>query len=109
MSQVDSLGVTYIADIPVDTRVYLSSPVVGIPDKIPGTRGRRPSRRTVLSSEEPIEVRNLSSTSKLEWHKIKIRHTERGELCYRCAALRVWTLTPDVQGAGRMVIYPRGT
>lgn len=96
-ADVDNLGVTYMADIPVDTRVYLSPPVVGIPDKSPGTRGRPPSRRTVLSSEEPIEVRNLSSTSELEWHNIKIRHTERGELCYRCAALRVWTLTPDVQ------------
>ncbi len=86
-----------MADIPVDTRVYLSRPVVGIPDKMPGTRGRPPSRRTVLSSEEPIEVRHLSSTSELEWHRLKIRHTERGELCYRCAALRVWTLTPDAQ------------
>ena len=55
-----------MADIPVDTRVYLSPPVVGIPDKNPGTRGRSPSRRTILSGEEPVEVRNLSSTSKLE-------------------------------------------
>ena len=96
-ADVDNLGVTYVADIPVNTRVYLSPPVVGIPDKMPKTRGRPPSCRTVLSSEEPIEVRNLSSQSELEWHKLKIRHTERGELCYRCAALRVWTLTPDVR------------
>ena len=86
-----------MADIPVDTRVYLSPPVVGISNKRPGTRGRPPSRRTVLNGKEPIEVRNLLSQEELEWHKIKIRHTERGELCYRCAALRVWTLTPDVQ------------
>ncbi len=32
-----------------------------------------------------------------EWHKLEIRHTERGKLYYRCASLRVWTLTPDVQ------------
>ena len=51
-----------MADIPVDTRVYLSPPVVGIPDKRQKTKGRPPSRRTVLSSEEPIEVRNLSPT-----------------------------------------------
>ena len=70
---------------------------MGIPDKLKGTSGRPPSRRAVLSSEEPIEVRNLSPTSELNWHQLKIRHTERGELCYRCAALRVWTLTPDVR------------
>ncbi len=86
-----------MADIPVDTRVYLSPPVVGIPDKLKGTSGRPRERRAVLSSEEPIEVRNLSPTSELNWHQLKIRHTERGELCYRCAALRVWTLTPDAQ------------
>ncbi|MGK7876005.1 MAG: hypothetical protein AB4426_22715 [Xenococcaceae cyanobacterium] len=50
-----------------------------------------------MSTEEPIEVHSLLAQSELEWHTLKIRHTERGELCYRCAALRVWTLTPDVQ------------
>ena len=96
-ADVDNLGVTYMADIPIDTRVYLSPPVVGISEKRLKNRGRPPSRRKVLSSEEPIEVRNLSSLSELEWHNIKIRHTERGELCYRCAALRVWTLTRRAQ------------
>ena len=96
-TDVDSLGVTYMADIPADTRVYLSPPVVGIPDKKKGTRGRRTSRPKILSTEEPIEVRSLSAQKELEWQRINIRQTERGELCYRCAALRVWTLTPDVQ------------
>ncbi len=86
-----------MADIPVDTRIYLSAPVVGIPSKKKGTRGRRPSRRIILSTEEPIEVRSLLAESELEWHNLKIRHTERGELYYRCSALRVWTLTPDLQ------------
>lgn len=94
---VDGLGVTYMADIPVDTRVYLSPPVVGVPDKRPGTRGRRPSRRKTLSGEEPIEVGSLVNHDKVYWHSINIRHTERGELCYRCATLRVWTLTPALK------------
>ena len=57
---MDALKVTYMADIPIDTQVYLSPPLVGIPEKIPGTRGRPPSRPKTLSSEEPIEVRNLA-------------------------------------------------
>lgn len=95
-ADVGSLGVTYMADIPIDTRVYLSPPVVGIPDKISGTGGRPPSRRTILSGEDPIEVRSLVAQEKIEWQTVNIRQTERGELCYRCAALRVWTLTSDV-------------
>jgi SRSO17 transposase len=96
-ADVDALKVTYIADIPIDTQVYLSAPLVGIPEKIPGTRGRPPSRPKTLSSEEAIEVRNLATHEEVDWHSVNIRHTERGELCYRCAALRVWTLTPELK------------
>lgn len=96
-ADVDALKVTYMADIPIDTQVYLSPPVVGIPEKIPGTRGRPPSRRKSLNNQEAIEVRNLVSHEKVEWQSVNIRHTERGELCYRCAALRVWTLTSELK------------
>lgn len=93
-ADLDAEGVRYMADIPVDTRVYLEQPVVGVPDPPPGKRGRRASRRRVLSPDPPVEVRALVTHPDLVWESVEIRHTERGLLTYRCAARRVWTLTP---------------
>lgn len=93
-ADLDAEGVLYMADIPVDTRVYLAPPVVGVPPTPPGKKGRRASRRRVLSGDPPVEVRALVTHPELRWQAVEIRHTERGLLSYTCAARRVWTLTP---------------
>ncbi len=88
---LDTQGVLYIADIPVDMQVYLNKPVVGIPPTPPGKRGRLFSRMQVLSDDQPVEVRSLVSEMTLT--PVAVRHTERGLLVYECAACRVWTIT----------------
>lgn len=93
-ADLDAEGVCYMADIPVDTRVYLAPPVVGVPATPPGKKGRRASRLGVLSPDQPVEVRALVTHPDLRWWPMEIRHTERGLLAYACAARRVWTLTP---------------
>ena len=53
------MGYIYVADIPANTRVWLSPPKVGIPEQ-KGTRGRVPTKVRVLEGEpRPIEVRKL--------------------------------------------------
>ena len=90
-------GVIYIADIPEDTQVYLEEPVVGIPETPPGKRGRPFSQRRVLNDVRPVPVRQLVSLSDTVWHRVAVRHTERGLLTYRCTARRVWTVTEKGQ------------
>lgn len=92
-ADVDAEGLIYMADVPVDTQVYLSQPVVGIPDTPPGKKGRPFSQWRVLSDDQPVEVRALVTRSDLALQPITVRHTERGLLTYECAARRVWTIT----------------
>ena len=87
------LGLLYIADVPADTQVYLSPPQVGIPQKPVGRRGRPFSRKRVVNSVRPVEVRTL--VNQLSQKEVTVRSTERGWLIYRCAILTVWTLTEE--------------
>jgi SRSO17 transposase len=74
-----SLGVVYIADVPVNTRVYQNLPTMGVP-KRNGSRGRHPSLRRSLD----VKLQSLSQIAKQlpddVWQRLKIRHTERGDL-----------------------------
>lgn len=94
---LDGAGLTYMADIPVDTQVYLQRPVVGIPDTPPGKVGRPFCRPRVLNGVQPVEARTLVAAPDFPLQRVSIRHTERGRLTYACAARRVWTLTADRQ------------
>ena len=60
-------GVRYAAQVPADTRVYLSAPRVGIPQKR-SKRGRPRTRLQVLSSHAPQEVRTLAGSPSTLWH-----------------------------------------
>jgi len=78
----------YMAEVPADTAVYLDPPTVGMAPR-QGARGRPPTRVQVLAGET-VRVDSLRET--LDWQRLRIRATERGELCERFAAGRVWTV-----------------
>lgn len=88
LSELRALGLIYMADVPVDTRVYRHRPTMGIP-KRNGNRGRSPSRRRSL--DVPLERLDLIAKHLPHeaWKSLKIRHTERGNLMAEFAALRV--------------------
>jgi SRSO17 transposase len=89
--QLRDASVIYMADIPCDTPVYLTKPKVGVPPRR-SRRGRAPTRPQVLSEEKPVEVRALVHAEGTTWQPLRIRDTERGELCDAFAARRVWTV-----------------
>jgi SRSO17 transposase len=89
---LDQENITYVADTPCDTRVYLEYPYIGIPPRR-GTQGRIPTQPKVLEGK-PVEVRALVPS--LPWHTLKVRDTQRGELWIRFAALRVWRIQDDL-------------
>ena len=82
----------YMADIPEDTRIYLTYPDIGVPQR-KGNRGRHPSNPRVLHGEA-IEVKNLMKDVPLQL--LKVRDTQRGELWIRFAALRVFRIEADL-------------
>jgi len=84
----------YVADMPVDTPVYLVQPLVGVPETPPGKQGRPFALPQVLNEAPSVEVRTLVGHPDFALRPMAIRQTERGLLTYDCAACRVWTLTP---------------
>src|SRR5215467_10924773 len=90
-ADVDAEGVRYAAQVPGDTRVYLSEPRVGLPPKR-GKRGRPRTRLRVLRGQEPHEVRALAQQPQTTWQQVQERHTERGLLTDDFAVSRVWTV-----------------
>jgi len=86
--------VIYMADIPANMQVYLTKPIVGLPETPPGKKGRPFSQPQVLNGVEAVTVRTLVGHSDFVLQPLAIRQTERGLLTYHCAARRVWTLTP---------------
>ena len=96
-ADLDAEGLIYMADIPVNTQVYLHKPMVGIPETPPGKKGRPFTRWQVLSDDKPIEVRSVATRPDIVLQPLQIRYTERGMLTYECAARRVWTITESGQ------------
>jgi hypothetical protein len=74
----------WFSDIPRDTRVWLSRPKTGIPER-DGKQGRHPIRERVLSGKpEPIEVQKIKEQiDPAQWRQVPVRDTERKELNYQ--------------------------
>src|SRR5205085_2043243 len=68
-ADVDAEGVQYAAQVPADTRVYVSEPRVGMPPK-QGKRGRPRTRLQVLSGQGPQEVRALAQHPQTTWQQV---------------------------------------
>ena len=89
---IASKGKTYLCCTPCDTQVYLTEPVIGIPEKKEG-RGRCPIHQKVLN-QEPVKVNSL--LDKLVFETIGVRTCERGKLIYNHAFVPVWTLRETI-------------
>ncbi len=85
--------ITYLADIPEHTRVYVSCPEYGLP---PSQEGCKPyTRPRVLSGDKGIEVRAL--VRRLKFQPVTVRAVERGFLVNEFASLRVWSATEEYE------------
>jgi len=88
-------GLTYVADIPSSTVVYLAPPVVGVPATPPDHRGPPFTQARVLNevAARPQTVHQVAQRPDLAWDVCPIRATERGPLTTSCALRRVWSVT----------------
>ena len=98
-NKLDAEGLLFIADIPQDTRVWLSLPKTGVPERL-GTRGRIPSCERVLNGEpEPVEVNKIKDLIDHEkWLRVPVRDTERKKLEIDIACLRIYPVESRLPG-----------
>jgi SRSO17 transposase len=99
LDRLDDEDFLYIADIPIDTRVWLERPKVDVP-KRKGNRGRHPTRKQLVEGEpKPIEVRKIAEEhSDKPWEHIFLRDTERKELWCDMVCLRVYQVRDELPG-----------
>ena len=95
-SQMAQADIEYYADIPVNTQVYLSQPVIGIPDAEPGPKRGRPATKTQVLSPKPYRVDQVLDQPSVFWQALTLRPTERGFLKADFGRIRVWTVQEDL-------------
>lgn len=91
-SQLAAADIEYYADVPINTKVYLSQPEIGIPTN---NRGRKATNPRVLSPRA-YRVDQLRQHPSLLWQTVTLRPSERGMLTADFARLRVWTVQDDM-------------
>jgi len=99
LDKLDDEDITYFADVPCDTRVWLNKPKTEIPKRA-GNRGRKPTREHLVDGEpQPLEVRKIVKELKpSQSDHIFIRDTERKELWSQIACLRVYPVRDKLPG-----------
>jgi SRSO17 transposase len=80
----------YYADVPRNTAVYLSPPLVTYPITKKGTPSKNPEIIGLTYT-----VKELKSLAQTEWTTITLRPNERGMLQANFARWRVWTVRDD--------------
>jgi SRSO17 transposase len=99
--------VVYLADVPADTQVYLTQPVVGVP--VPrGRRGRPSTQLRVLNGVSPVAVRHVVGRADTPLRRFRVRDTERGVLDDQFAVRQVWTLHAGEVVAEWLVLRQEG-
>ena len=90
---LDQEHIEYYADVPANSRVYLSEPQLGIPQN---KRGKKATQARVLSPKT-YRVDQLRHDVNTRWHTIEVRTSERGFVRHEFAVHRVWTVRDDLQ------------
>jgi SRSO17 transposase len=92
---LNETGIIYMADVPRTTRIYLEKPVLGVPERLPGRPGPKPSRLQVVNGVKPFKVHQVARHADTTWQQVRVRPIERGDLNDPFTVRRVWTLRED--------------
>jgi SRSO17 transposase len=96
-------NIEYYADVPANTRVYLSQPQLGIPAH---TRGKKANQERVLSPK-PQRVDQLRQHVDTHWQIVEVRASERGFVRHEFAVHRVWIVPDDLQMREELLLIRR--
>jgi SRSO17 transposase len=90
--QLDQANIEFYADVPANTKVYLSEPVIGIPQHRRGPKATQPR----VLGQLAYRVEQLCEHPSVLWQTLTVRPTERGWLVANFARLPVWTVQDDL-------------
>lgn len=102
-SQLDEAGLEYYADIPANTQVYLTPPLIGQPSR---RNGRKATHLRVLSPFV-YRVDQLRNHPTLLWQSLTLRPSERGFLVADFARLRVWLVDDNFNITEQWLLFRR--
>ena len=91
--QLDAADMEYYADVPANTRVYLSEPQLGVPQN---KRGKKAQQARVLSPKVH-RVDQLRQHDTTHWQTLDVRASERGFVRHEFAVQPVWTVGDDLR------------
>jgi SRSO17 transposase len=106
---LDSEGLIFVSDIPCDTKVWLSLPRTGIPER-KSNHGRLPALKKLLDGEPAaLEVSKIKDQlGPQQWNRVFVRDAERGELWVDIACLRVYPVEDGLPGKELWLIIRKG-
>lgn len=106
---LDTVGevVSYFAEVPCDTRVWLSRPATAIPEW--SGRGRPPSRHQLVEGEpDAVPVAIVAQTvPSTAWRRLKVKEGTKGPLVADFACLRVVAVREALPGPDIWLIFRR--
>jgi len=110
LEKLNDDGICYMAEIPADTRIFLTRPKTEIP-KRKGNRGRHPTKERLAEGQpDPIEVRSFADNlDESSFERLRVRKTERGWLIADFAAFRVWHSVDNLPFAEVWLVIRRST
>lgn len=82
----------YMAEVPINQRVYLTEPVIGLPTN---KKGRPAEHTRVLTKAKRVDQCRNQPTA--VWQTLTLRPSERGYLTADFLAQRVWTVWPEAK------------
>jgi SRSO17 transposase len=106
-NEIESTGMTYIADVPSNTQVWLNLPRTEVIEKR-GTSGRNLTiEKIALGEPGPMQVQKLADHTDTKYHRVFLRDTERKELWSQLACLRVYPVENKLPGKETWLIIRR--
>jgi SRSO17 transposase len=101
--QLDQAKIEFYADVPANTKVYLSEPLIGIPQNRRGPKAQLPK----VLSPMVYRVADLQNHPSVLWHTLTLRPTERGWLNADFARLPVWTVQDNTLSVSKQWLLMR--
>lgn len=105
---IDELGKLFVFEVHSDQNVYLQNPVIEIPVRQPGSRGRKPSK--LRADAKPTEVRELIyDTEPKKWKSLVIRRGTKGPLRATVLVQKVYVWDHQEEEARERLLIIRKT
>ncbi len=91
LNNIDAMGLLFVVDVHSDQRVYLTAPIIRIPEP-KGIKGRKPTVPKIIDEVKAVEVRDLiTNIPKEQWEKVTLRKGTKEVLLCSVYVKKIYT------------------